>query len=133
MNGSFPVLPTVTFQQTGPPQAEHCHTLSHVQWVTPVSASHPQPALTGTRQVALQLGGASSPATGSGQDTSLGTRQLLQPLRKDALPLAPLLGPLQKQILLGSFPEKKINWSHKVIFSPFPPCHQEEVSADIIF
>lgn len=63
---------------------------------------------------------------------TLGTCQLLQPFRKDALPLASLLGTLQNQILLGSFPEKK-NWSHKVIFFLFPPCYQEEVSADIIF
>lgn len=48
---------------------------------------------------------------------TLGTCQLLQPFRKDALPLASLLGTLQNQILLGSVPEKKKIGHIKCFFS----------------
>lgn len=112
MNGSFPVpQPSFAHSNISADGASPGRALSHVVTcaVGYTSLSFPSPTSPdcGTRRVALQLGGASPPAAGSAQDTSLGTRQLLQPFRKDALPLASLLGTRQNQILLESFSEKK--------------------------
>lgn len=110
MNGSFPVSQAslahgnISADGASPGRALS-HVVTYAVGYTSLSLPSPTSPDCGTRQVALQLRG----ATGSSQDTSLGRCQLLQPFRKDALPLASLLGTLQNQILLGCFPEKQID------------------------